>query len=124
GASRIGHGITAATSPRTLEILARNRVTMEICPTSYVPFGVLPTLAQVPVDAFLRAGVPVALGADDPLIFGTRLVGQYEILRGIHGFDDRALTDLARQAVCASAAPAQVVRRLLADIDGWLPCPV
>ncbi|HEX6404939.1 MAG TPA: adenosine deaminase [Pseudonocardiaceae bacterium] len=122
GASRIGHGITAATSPSTLGILARNRVTMEICPTSYAPFGIFSTLAQVPVDAFQRAGVPVALGADDPLIFGTRLVGQYEILRGIHGFDDQALTDLARQAVCASAAPAQVVRRLLAGIDGWLRC--
>jgi adenosine deaminase len=121
GAGRIGHGITAATSPSTLEILARNRVTMEICPTSYAPFGVLSTLAQVPVTAFQQAGVPVALGADDPLIFGTRLVGQYEILRGIHGFDDQTLTDLARQAVCASAAPAQVVRRLLAGIDGWLP---
>lgn len=122
GASRIGHGITAASSPGTLEILARNNVTMEICPTSYAPFGVLSTLAQVPVDAFRRAGVPVALGADDPLIFGTRLVGQYEILRGIHGFNDQTLTDLARQAVYASAAPAQLVHRLLGGIDGWLPC--
>ena len=94
---------------------------MEICPTSYAPFGVLPALAQVPVNAFQRAGVPVALGADDPLIFGTRLVGQYEILRGIHGFDDQALTDLARHAVRASTAPTEVVQRLLAGIDAWLP---
>jgi adenosine deaminase len=64
--------------------------------------------AQVPVDAFRQAGVPVALGADDPLIFRTRLVGQYETLRGIHGFDDQTLTDFARQAVRASAAPPQV----------------
>lgn len=121
GATRIGHGITAATNPSTLEILARNRVTMEICPTSYAPFGVLPTLAQVPVNAFQRAGIPVALGADDPLIFGTRLVGQYEILRGVHRFDDQALTDLARHAVRASTAPTEVVQRLLAGIDAWLP---
>jgi adenosine deaminase len=120
GASRIGHGITAATSPSTLEILARHRVTMEICPTSYAPFGVLPTLAQVPIDAFRRAGVPVALGADDPLIFGTRLVGQYEILRGIHGFDDQTLAVFARQAVSASTASAEVVQRLLAGIDIWV----
>lgn len=122
GARRIGHGITAATSPTTLEILARNKVTMEVCPTSYAPFGVLSTLAQVPIDAFKRAGVAVALGADDPLIFGTRLAGQYEILRGVHGFDDQALSDLARQAVRASTAPTEIVQRLLDGIDRWRGC--
>ncbi|MGH3600220.1 MAG: adenosine deaminase, partial [Pseudonocardiaceae bacterium] len=102
GACRIGHGITAATSNSTLEILAQNQVTMEICPTSYLPLGLFPALAQVPVTEFQRAGVPVALGADDPLIFGTRLVGQYQILREIHGLNDQALADLARQSVHAS----------------------
>lgn len=120
GARRIGHGITAALSPRTLETLARSQVTMELCPTSYLPLGVLPSLAQVPVAAFQQAGVPVALGADDPLIFGTRLVGQYEILRGVHGLDDQALADLARQAVCAATAPTQVAQRLLGGIDVWV----
>ncbi len=120
GARRIGHGITAALNPPTLEMLARSQVTMEICPTSYLPLGVLPSLAEVPVGAFQQAGVPVALGADDPLIFGTRLVGQYEILRGVHGLDDQALADLARQAVCAATAPTEVTERLLAGIDVWV----
>ncbi|MGH3825371.1 MAG: adenosine deaminase, partial [Pseudonocardiaceae bacterium] len=108
GAHRIGHGITAAASSRTLEILHRNNVTMEICPTSYVPLGVLPTLTQIPIIAFQQAKIPVALGADDPLIFGTRLAGQYEILRNVHGLGDAALADLARQSVRASTAPAEV----------------
>ena len=120
GARRIGHGITAALSPRTLETLARRQVTMEICPTSYLPLGVLPSLAQVPIAAFQQAGVPVALGADDPLIFGTRLVGQYEILRDVHGLDDHTLADLARQAVCAATAPTEIAERLLAGIDAWV----
>lgn len=119
GASRIGHGITAVASPETLEILARRQVTMEICPTSYLPLGVLSSLEEVPVTVFARAGVSVALGADDPLIVGTRLVGQYEILRAVQGLDDEALADLARQSVRASTAPAEVVERLLANIDAW-----
>jgi adenosine deaminase len=92
---------------------------MEICPTSYVPLGVLRTLAQIPVSTFQRAGVPVALGADDPLIFGTRLTGQYDIMREVHGLCDAALADLARQSVRASTAPAEVTTQLLADIDKW-----
>jgi adenosine deaminase len=80
---------------------------------------VFSSLAQVPVIPFQQAGVPVALGADDPLIFGTRLVGQYQILREIHGLNDQTLADLARQSVRASTAPAGVTKRLLADIDVW-----
>jgi adenosine deaminase len=93
---------------------------MEICPTSYVPLGVLPTLKELPVIAFRRAGIPVALGADDPLIFGTRLVGQYEIMRDIQGFGDHELADLARQSIRVSAAPVEVKRQLLAGVDAWL----
>ena len=120
GARRIGHGITAATSPLTLEILARGRVTMEICPTSYLPLAVLSSLAQLPITTLQRAGIAVALGADDPLIFGTRLVGQYEILRDVHGLNDQALADLARQSVRGSTAPAEIAKRLLTGIDAWL----
>jgi adenosine deaminase len=119
GAHRIGHGITAAANQPTLDFLRRSEVTMEICPTSYVPLGVLRTLAQIPVSTFQRAGVPVALGADDPLIFGTRLTGQYDIMREVHGLCDAALADLARQSVRASTAPAEVTTQLLADIDKW-----
>jgi adenosine deaminase len=107
-------------NPRTLEILAYSQVAMEICPTSYVPLGVLPTLKELPVIAFRRAGIPVALGADDPLIFGTRLVGQYEIMRDIQGFGDHELADLARQSIRVSAAPVEVKRQLLAGVDAWL----
>ena len=35
--------------------------------------------------------MPVALGADDPLLFGTRLTAQYEIARHAHGFTDAEL---------------------------------
>ena len=49
--------------------------------------------------------MPVALGADDPLLFGPRLTAQYEIARQAHGFTDAELADLARTSVLSSAAP-------------------
>ena len=64
--------------------------------------------------------VPVALGADDPLLFGPRLTAQYEIARHAHGFSDVELADLARTSVLSSAAPGQVRAGLLAAIDDWL----
>lgn len=62
----------------------------------------------------------MALGADDPLLFGSRLAAQYELAREHHGFTDAELAELARQSVRGSAAPEEVRQRMLADIDDWL----
>jgi len=65
----------------------------------------------------------VALGADDPLLFGTRLVAQYAIARHDLGLDDRELADLASASLRGSRAPEEVIRTALADIDDWLTGP-
>ena len=64
--------------------------------------------------------MPVALGADDPLLFGPRLTAQYGIAREAHGFTDAELAGLARSSVLASAAPGPLRAEALAGIDGWL----
>ncbi|NUO61145.1 MAG: adenosine deaminase [Hamadaea sp.] len=114
GARRIGHGLTAAADPVTLEFLAERGVTLEVCPTSYPPFGM-----SLPLARLLEAGVPVALGTDDPLLFGADLSTQYAIARRL-GLDDAALAELARQSIHASAAPPALRASMLAGVDAWL----
>ncbi|GLH97526.1 adenosine deaminase [Phytohabitans aurantiacus] len=120
GAGRIGHGLTALTDPATLDLLAERRVALEVCPTSYPPLGVTPDLAGVPVRALLAAGVPVALGSDDPLLFAAGLIRQYEIAKHDLTCTDAELARLARHSVEASAAPPDVRTALLAGIDAWV----
>ena len=55
-----------------------------------------------------------------PLLFGRRLVKQYEIARDVHEFTPHELASLARMSVLGSAAPNSVRTRLLAAIDAWL----
>ena len=64
--------------------------------------------------------MPIALGADDPVLFGRRLVKQYEIARDVHAFTPPELAELARQSVRTSAAPSDTRARLLTAIDTWL----
>ena len=71
----------------------------------------------------MDAGARIALGADDPLLFGPRLAAQYQAARDVHGFDDGALATLARSSIEASLAPDAVKGRLLAGVDGWLAAP-
>lgn len=119
-AQRIGHGVRAAEDPRLLARLAEAGVTCEVCPASNVALGVYRELSEVPLRRLWEAGVPMALGADDPLLFGSRLAAQYEIARDHHGFTDAELAELARQSVRASAAPTEVKEKLLVEIDAWL----
>jgi adenosine deaminase len=122
-ADRIGHGVAAASDRDLLERLAAGRVTLEVCPSSNVALGVAATPGDVPLRSLLGAGAQVALGADDPLLFGHRLTEQYEIARHAHGLSDDGLAELARMSVRGSAAPAEVRSRLLAGIDAWLGSP-
>ncbi|MFC6067607.1 adenosine deaminase [Streptomyces ochraceiscleroticus] len=119
-AGRVGHGVRAAEDPYLVKRLADSGVTCEVCPASNVALGVYEKPEDVPLRALFDAGVPMALGADDPLLFGARLAAQYEIAREHHGFSDAELAELARQSVRGSRAPLEEQRRMLADIDAWL----
>lgn len=120
GARRIGHGVRSVEDPQLVAELARTGVTLELCPLSNVGLGVYPDAASVPLRALFDAGVPLALSADDPLLFGSRLVDQYEVARREHSFTDDELAELAKMSVRGSTAPQDVKEAMLADVDRWL----
>jgi adenosine deaminase len=119
GAGRVGHGVRAIEDPQVVQLLADRQVTCEVCPASNVALGVYASAAQVPVAELLAGGVPVALGADDPLLFGARLTDQYQLARTAMGLSDRDLARLAEGSVLASLAPQQTRDRLLSGIRAW-----
>ncbi|HSK27195.1 MAG TPA: adenosine deaminase [Jiangellales bacterium] len=123
GARRLGHGVRSVEDPALLDRIVTAGVTLEVCPASNVALGVYPAAAAVPLPELVRAGASVALGADDPLLFGSRLLEQYEVARRVHGLSDEALAGLARASVLGSQAPPEVRSRLLAGIDAWLAGP-
>ena len=120
---RIGHGVRSVEDPRVLELVAESGVALEVCPRSNVALGVYGSNAEVPLRAIVEHGIPVALGADDPLLFGSRLADQYQLARDALGFTDDELATLARGSVTAARAPAELRDKALADIDAWLVTP-
>jgi adenosine deaminase len=124
-AHRLGHGVRAAEDPALLDRIVQAGVALEVCPVSNVALGVYSDLTSVPLPALLRAGATVALGADDPLLFGSRLAGQYATMRAAHDLTDEQLAELARMSVRASRAPEETKAHILRDVDRWLaPVPV
>jgi adenosine deaminase len=122
-ADRLGHGVRVAEDPELLRRVVDGDVPLEVCPVSNVALGVYTDLTSVPLPQLLAAGATVALGADDPLLFGSRLASQYATMRAAHELSDEQLADLARMSVRASRAPASLQTALNRDIDAWLSPP-
>jgi adenosine deaminase len=120
GAQRLGHGVRSAEDPALLDRIVAAGVALEVCPVSNVSLGVYSDLTSVPLPQLLAAGATVALGSDDPLLFGSRLAGQYATMRAAHELDDATLARLAEMSFEASRAPSDVVAAARADIAAWL----
>lgn len=119
GAHRLGHGIRSAEDPALLERIVSQGIALEVCPISNVALGVYSDPTSVPLPELLAAGATVALGADDPLLFGSRLEGQYATMRAAHELDDAQMAALAAGSIRASCAPEEDKRTWLDEIALW-----
>ena len=117
GAERIGHGIGAAQDPVLLDYLASHGIALEVCPTSNVCTGAVPSLAEHPLPTLLAAGVPVTLATDDPGMFHTSLNDEYLRCHQAFGLTAAGLAGLARAGARAAFCPEPTRRAILAEID-------
>ncbi|MDT0278423.1 adenosine deaminase [Blastococcus goldschmidtiae] len=122
-AERIGHGIRALEDPGLVAELRDRQIALEVCPSSNVALGLVPSLREHPLPALRAAGLAVTLSTDAPAETGWSLPAEYAAVRDVHGWDDQELADLARASVTSSFAPPPVQRRLLTGIDAWLAGP-
>ncbi|HWV27921.1 MAG TPA: adenosine deaminase [Aeromicrobium sp.] len=119
GAERIGHGIAAAQDPALMERLAREGIVLEVSPTSNVCTRSVPSLEEHPLPLLAAAGVPFTINSDDPPMFGTTLNREYQVAADLLGLDEAGVADLARAAVNASFAPAEVKTQILNEITAY-----
>jgi adenosine deaminase/aminodeoxyfutalosine deaminase len=106
-AERIGHGLTAGQDPELMEELAQRQVPLEICVTSNLRTGCCAELAQHPVRRYFDQGLMLTLNSDDPAMFRTSLVEEYQLVQETFAFSDEHLRELARNSFEASFLPPQ-----------------
>jgi adenosine deaminase len=120
GAGRICHGVRAMEDPALVERLAADEVVLDICPTSNVMLAVVPSIEEHPLVKLLDAGVRCSLNGDDPLLFGSGLLGEYELVRDTMGLSDEQLAQLARSSLVGSGAPRQLIADAVDHVEEWL----
>jgi len=95
-------------------------VALEVCPTSNVFTAVVTSLDEHPLRLLLDEGLRVTLNSDDPPMFGTSLLGEYELARSVFGLDDTELAALARAGIDASFLPDEDKEHLQGEVVSWL----
>lgn len=116
-AVRIGHGVRSIEDPFLVQTLAERQVPLEVCPTSNIRLGVYPDYASHPLRRLLEAGVFVTVNSDDPPMFNTDLIYEYQVLVEHFGFDRPMLEQISLNALRASLLPIPEKERLTADFQ-------
>jgi adenosine deaminase len=89
---RIGHGTRAREDPGLLDYLREHRTPLELCPVSNVRTGIVSTIAEHPIREYFERGLIISVNTDDPMMFGTALDKEYDLLVQECGF--------TRQEIC------------------------
>lgn len=119
-ADRVDHGVRAVEDPALVVELAALAVPLDVCPTSNVRLGVVESLAAHPIERLRRAGVPVSVNTDDPLLFGTAVAGEYTRCADAFGWDRSVLGSVAKTSIESSFATPERRRELRSALDGFL----
>jgi adenosine deaminase len=119
GADRIGHGVAAIHDEALLDRLVRDRVVLDVCPTSNVSLGLFASLEAHPFGEFWRRGVRFTVSSDDPPFFRTTLTDELRHVVRIAGLTRADLAELQRRAARAAFQPQAVRDGLVARIDAW-----
>jgi adenosine deaminase len=102
---RIGHGVAAFQDPRLVERFQRDRLHIEMCPTSNVKTGSVERIEDHPVRRAHALGLSFGVSTDDPGPFECSMESEYELLADTFGFQEHDFEVLAANALSARFQP-------------------
>jgi adenosine deaminase len=115
--TRIGHGVRSYEDPLLVDHLKRERIHLEVCPTSNVQTRTCLTYADHPVDCLYRAGVSLGISTDTRTITSVTLEQEYTRLRENFRWTDEDLLACNREALRAAFIDEPTRTRLLAQLS-------
>lgn len=114
GAVRIGHGVRCLEDPELVEYLRAERVLLEVCPSSNVCLGVVPSLAEHPLPRLMESGLVVTVNSDDPPMFATTYTDEFLRVTREFGFTPADVAGWQR-AAAAGVLGSEEKRRTITD---------
>ena len=111
--ARIGHGTRSSEDPVLIGFLRRERVHLELCPSSNVQIiPSIPEFAAHPIERLYRAGVPLNVNTDSRMLTPTTLTAEYEKLREVFGWGSEEFLQTNLMAIEAAFVGEEVKEKL------------
>ena len=100
GVERIAHGVIGARDPRIVERVRTEGVVLDLCPTANWKCKAVPTLADHPLPALVRAGVRCTISTDSRTVANTTLSREFELASemGLSDDDLKRCNEIAYEA--------------------------
>jgi aminodeoxyfutalosine deaminase len=117
GANRIGHGIQAARDPRLMELLRERAITLDVCLTSNLKTRAWAPISSHPFALLYKRGVPVTLSTDDPGVFRTSLLAEYEKATKHFSLRREDIARLILQSVSSAFLPSREKSALMQEFQ-------
>ena len=117
---RLDHGNRSLEAPDLVARLAREGMTLTVCPLSNLKLCVVPDMAAHPIDAMLRAGLRATINSDDPAYFGGYVNDNYRAVAPARGLGIEDLATLARNSFQGSFLSEEEKAGQIARLDAYL----
>lgn len=116
---RIDHGNRSLEDPALVERLAREQMTLTVCPLSNLKLCVVEDLSSHPLKRMLQLGLKPTVNSDDPAYFGGYLADNWIAVAEAVGLTPGELVTLAKNSFTGSFLPPDEIARHLAEIDAY-----
>ena len=116
---RIAHGEAASDDPALVEELRSRGVCLDLCPTSNVQAGIVPSHAEHALVRLHRAGAPVTLSTDDTTVSDVSLTEEYGRAVAEIGVSLPELWAIDRFALDVAFADDATLAPLREEFDAW-----
>jgi adenosine deaminase len=116
---RVAHGPGAVEDPVLCAELQARAVTLDLCPTSNWQAGIVPSIADHPLAALHRLGVPVSLNTDDTTVSDITLSEEYTAAVERIGLTIPELWAIDRHALDVAFADEPTLAPLRESFDHW-----
>ncbi len=114
---RIGHGVRSSEDAALIEHLRKERIHLEVCPTSNLQTNIYDTYADHPINTLYNTGLSLSVNTDTRTITDITLTQEYEKLHQYFGWEKQHFLHCNLEAIRASFLSESRKRELAAQLQ-------